>query len=293
MLETKNNKIMKSVKQLSMWVLWLAVIAAFPAIALADEVWSSNVGEIFYEKDAGSTAIFQYPTPGKANSKRRLFINRYVLDGNGKRGTYFGYWTDDNNNIGCEASVTDELGNKTNAFGRLTIKFTNETNGFWDFEAAMGTCFGEKVPSIRAKSSNTASLTPTPPPISTNGRVPRAVTLKLQSDKIPLSKADPAYSVQKLDIFPAIFLEVEFTDGTVGKFPDYQKDFATNIVFDDVANDPNDIIQVVYWDDGKGGKYPAQLTSTGKGVGIAYLTVAFRNAPGVTAYVKVEVVSGR
>ena len=33
MLETKNNKIMKGVKQVSMWVLWLAVIAVFPAIS--------------------------------------------------------------------------------------------------------------------------------------------------------------------------------------------------------------------------------------------------------------------
>jgi hypothetical protein len=115
-------------------------------------------------------------------------------------------------------------------------------------------------------------------------------------NRIPISKSDPAYTVEKLDIFPAIYLEVTFADGSKIGPHDYQKYFPSNVIFDDTTSDPNDIIQVVYWDVDSNnpqlGKYAAQLTSTGKGVGLAYLKVSFRNAPSVTAWVGVEVVSG-
>ena len=113
-------------------------------------------------------------------------------------------------------------------------------------------------------------------------------------NRIPMSRSDPAYTVGKLDIAPAIYLDVTFANGSKAG-PDYKKNFAQNIIFDDTSGDPHDIIKVVYWDvDSKNpqlGKYAAQLTSTGKGVGTASLKVSFRNAPGVTASVPVEVVS--
>ena len=143
----------------------------------------------------------------------------------------------------------------------------------------------------------------TPPPQVAPKRVPVAAELGLQSsllpgaqgrNRIPISRSDPAYSSEKLLISPAIYLDVTLSDGTRIGPHDYKKQFAGNTVFDDVTGDPSDLIRVVYWDvdsERPGlGKYAAQLTSTGKGVGTATLRVSFRDAPGVTASVPVEVV---
>ncbi|WAP67090.1 hypothetical protein [Jiella pelagia] len=127
------------------------------------------------------------------------------------------------------------------------------------------------------------------------GPVPSSAELKLQSDRLPMSRTDPAYTSYGLDLFPAIYLTVAMTDGSSDNGFDYKKANAGNVVFDDVSGDPYDLIKVVYWDvDANNpslGKYAAQLTSTGRGVGTASLSVSFRNAPGVTASVPVTVVS--
>ncbi|WP_373548443.1 formylglycine-generating enzyme family protein [Haliscomenobacter sp.] len=141
--------------------------------------------------------------------------------------------------------------------------------------------------------------------VQAQGKIPASAQLILQSgiqdgangrNRIPLNRTDPAYTVDFLDIAPSIRLDVTFTDGTNSNPNDFLKSSAQNLVFDDVSGDPNDIIQVSYWNvDDKNpgrGKYAAQLTSTGKGVGRAYLKVSFRNAPGVSAWAPVEVVSG-
>ena len=124
--------------------------------------------------------------------------------------------------------------------------------------------------------------------------VPIAAKLALQSDRIPLSTDDPAYTEQGLDKNPAIYLDVDFSDGSSQGY-DYKKFSASNIIFDDVSGDPDDIIQINYWDIDYAnpglGKYAAQLTSTGKGVGTAQLLVSFRDAPHVTASVTATVVS--
>jgi hypothetical protein len=124
--------------------------------------------------------------------------------------------------------------------------------------------------------------------------VPNTASLSLQSDILPLSVNDPAYHEQGLDINPAIFLNVGFTDGTT-QTKEYLQYSAENIVFDDVTGDPDDLIRVVYWnvdpDDPEQGTYGGQLTSTGKGVGTAKLLVSFRNAPHVTVSVDATVVS--
>ncbi len=135
------------------------------------------------------------------------------------------------------------------------------------------------------------------------GIVPVSAELSLQSgiqegangrNRLPLSRSDAAYTVRGLDISPAIYLEVTLSDGTQIGPHDYQTKFADNIIFDDVSGDPNDLIEIVWWNqESGGGKFAAQLTSTGKGVGSAYLKVSFKDAPHVTSSVLVEVVSGR
>ena len=125
---------------------------------------------------------------------------------------------------------------------------------------------------------------------------PVSAKLRLQSDKIPISRTDPAFTELQLDKNPAIYVDVTFTDGSSAGPHAYHNEVAENVVFDDTTGDPNDLIEVVYWDVDPSkpelGKYGAQLTSTGKGVGPATLRVSFRNAPGVSASVQAVVVSG-
>lgn len=133
--------------------------------------------------------------------------------------------------------------------------------------------------------------------------VPVSAELSLQSgiqegangrNRLPLSRSDAAHTVRGLDINPAIYLNVTLSDGTQIGPHDYQTKFADNIIFDDVSGDPNDLIKIVWWNQESGsGKFAAQLTTTGKGVGNAYLKVSFKDAPHVVSQVLVEVVSGR
>jgi len=135
------------------------------------------------------------------------------------------------------------------------------------------------------------------------GIVPVSAELGLQSgiqsganglNRLAINRNDAAHTVRKLMISPAIYLDVTLSDGTKIGPHDYQTKFADNIIFDDTSGDPNDLIEIIWWDqDSKNGKFAAQLTSTGKGVGSAYLKVSFKDAPHVTSQVLVEVVSGR
>lgn len=135
-------------------------------------------------------------------------------------------------------------------------------------------------------------------------KVPVSAKLSLQSgiqagangrNRIPLNRNDPAYTVDGLDINPAIYVYVTFSDGSTIGPHDYQTDYSDNLIIDDTSGDPNDLIKVSWWDKDSNnpslGKYAAQLTSTGNGVGNAYLKMSLRDAPNVTASVLVEVVS--
>ena len=158
MLETTKKQIMKKVNRVSMWVLWLAVFSAFPAIVLADESWTSNVGNIIWEKDVNNTAVFLYATPNVTKGKTRLFIRNLVPDTVGNRGSYTGYWTDDSQGELCEASLTDPIGTKTKRWGRFTITFervvkkTPEAENYaeWNWIGFMGNCFDEPSRKITA-----------------------------------------------------------------------------------------------------------------------------------------------
>ncbi|MDH5501690.1 MAG: hypothetical protein OEY72_11390, partial [Gammaproteobacteria bacterium] len=89
-----------------------------------------------------------------------------------------------------------------------------------------------------------------------------------------------------------IWLDVTMSDGTVFQNIQYQKQFPQNIVYDDAAGDPYDLIEIFYVKDGDGGML-SRLRPTGKGVGHATVKVSFRNAPGVTAAFQVSVVDSQ
>jgi hypothetical protein len=114
-------------------------------------------------------------------------------------------------------------------------------------------------------------------------------------NRLALNRTDPAYTVEGMSIITAIYLDVQFSDGTSIDFPNYQKEYADNIIFDDTSGDPDNIIEIIWWDKDSNnprlGEYAAQLTSTENGVGKAYLKMSLRDAPHVTASVLVEVVS--
>ncbi len=157
MLETTKKQIMKRVNRASILVLWLAVIAAFPAIVLADESWTSNVGDIIYEEDIGNTAVFLLAKPTYSTWKTRFFIFNLVPDVSGNRGTYTGYWTDNSKRGICEASLTDSMGTQTRSWGRFTITFEKpkgekKSNEFapWNWTGYTGSCFGEPNQKITA-----------------------------------------------------------------------------------------------------------------------------------------------
>ena len=164
-----------------------------------------------------------------------------------------------------------------------------------------GSCSNRAYPEhgdMRFTMGRAGQQSPPIPPVvprpTAGGSVPVSARLRLQSDRIPVSPSDPTYTEQRLDIVPAIYLDVVFSDGTTVGPHDYHKKFAGNVIFDDVTGDPNDIIKVSYWDLDSNrpdlGKFAAQLTSTGKGVGSATLKVSLRDAPGITAWVPVTVV---
>jgi hypothetical protein len=97
-------------------------------------------------------------------------------------------------------------------------------------------------------------------------------------------------------LFPAIYVTAKFDDNTSEEHF-YHKEFAENVIVDDVSGDPYDLIKIVEWpvdnNNKRGPKFAGQLTSTGRGTGKATLLLSFRNAPGVSASIAVEVVSGR
>ncbi len=124
------------------------------------------------------------------------------------------------------------------------------------------------------------------------GTIPASAKMRVMGDengtsRIPLNRH--ADRQEGIFISPALYLEVTFkNDGRSGPF--YQDEAPDNVIFDDVSGDPDDIIKLVNTPNAKGAETPGQVTATGNGVGTAYINVSFRNAPGVTASVAVEVV---
>ncbi len=144
------NKLGQGVVQISLCLLFVSV--AFVTSALADEVWKSNVGEIIYEKDFGTTAVFRYSTPGVVNSKTRLFINGLVPDIYGSansRGSYKGYWVDDSSRRTCESSLVSPMGIGSRSWGRFEISFSKH-GSWWAWSGQLGSCFDQPTDKINA-----------------------------------------------------------------------------------------------------------------------------------------------
>ncbi|AZV78430.1 hypothetical protein EBB79_11425 [Parasedimentitalea marina] len=241
-------------------------------------------GELTFEETVGEYTHWIWPNE---EGQESFFIYNPTGGRDGwSGGTYDGYFTVDMPEEilrPCGTTITDAFGYDAREWGSARMEWISSDEFILQKWRCNGTSLDLQVVGRYAWDQSTNE------PV-----VPIAARLSLQSDNIPLSVDDPAYTVQGLDKNPAIYLDVNFSDGTSGDY-EYKKFSASNIMFDDVSGDPNDIIQINYWDIDSNnpglGQYAAQLTSTGNGVGTAELLVSFRDAPYVTASVTATVVS--
>lgn len=268
-------------------------ISATIVLAFSSSVWADGYydlfgangdkwGEITYEKVQGEDTIWLWPNE---EGEVIFFIkNPQANRGDWSKGTYDGYFRVDMPEeiaAPCGYAIEDGNGDVATEWGTARIEWTGKD----EFTLRTWPCGGDLGLEVFARYGRDSADADVIAPVS--------AALSLQSDRIPISRQDRAFTVQGLDKNPAIYLVVEFSDGT-SKDYDYKKQAADNIIFDDVSGDPNDIIEVVWWDidsnDPSKGKYAAQLTSTGKGAGTATLNVSFHDAPQVTASVRATVV---
>jgi len=267
-----------------------AAIVALSGPALADGFYNiygpqgDKWGEITFQETVGENTVWTLPSE---DADATFFIKNPTGGQDGWSQAYYdGYYTIDVGDMDpepCSYAINDGYGGVSEQWGTARFRFTGADEFVMQtWECDSQTMQWEATAKYAWGESNEDVV------------VPVAATLGLQSDQIPLSYDDPAYTVQGLDKNPAIYLKVDFSDGT-SQDNDYQKFEAANIVFDDVSGDPNDIIQINYWDIDSNnpglGKFAAQLTSTGNGVGTAQLFVSFRDAPHVRAAVTATVVS--
>lgn len=125
-----------------------AGLAALPA--LADEVWSSEIGEIIYEDDIGEYAVLSFPGDG-GEVRYLAFIEGLGLNYD-DRGRHDGYWTGPSGDgfVSCPVSITDHTGESTDNWGRVEMIFLD--TGFPSaFIAQRGACFDPPVDALSAK----------------------------------------------------------------------------------------------------------------------------------------------
>lgn len=105
----------------------LALAAALPLAAAADEVWSLPSGnQIVYESDVGSTAVLSYK-PEQGLEDGFIFVPGLGGAYEG-RGTYKGYWVEaESAGDACPAALVDAEGNTWGRWGLIEIKFAKPT----------------------------------------------------------------------------------------------------------------------------------------------------------------------
>jgi hypothetical protein len=108
----------------------MMVVTTSPAIA--DEVWSSDYGNVIYQQDRGKTAIWTYGDSARGS----LFIDGLA----GKftnRDTYHGYWSQSTSKVRCETFREGRDGKPTYYWGNFRIQFLDP-----DFPSRWSASFG-------------------------------------------------------------------------------------------------------------------------------------------------------
>ena len=242
-------------------------------------------GEVAFMEVTGNDTVWVWDTE---EGDVTFFIhNPRGNQGDWSQGTYYGYYVlDMPDSIAppCRGrAIADGYGNRSTQWGDAVMDWSSQ-DGFVLAMSECGTGVPQQLSAAYAWGEEQATDV-----------VPVSAVLDLQSVYIPLSYDDPASTWTDVMYNPAIYLDVTFSDGSTYE-AHYNADIPENVIFDDVSGDPYDLISVEYWDVQTGnpsaGQYAAQLSATGNGTGVATLWVSLADAPGVTASVTVEVVSG-
>ncbi len=119
-------------------------VAACAAPALADEVWTTVIGDVVYERELPTgEAVLSYPVDdGTASGLAYIEGLAQTYEG---RGAFSGVWIEDDlpPADGCNVSISDpESGAPRNNWGRLELVFTEpDFPGGW--VAIRGDCFNQ------------------------------------------------------------------------------------------------------------------------------------------------------
>ena len=124
----------------------LALICALPAIAAADEVWNSDMGEIVYLADENGAAILSFTNVDAYPAE--LVIPG--LAGNyDSRGVHEGYWIGTGSGW-CDSFMARPGGEASTNWGRALVSF--DLPSFpTSFTLTLGDCFGPYSQVIRAE----------------------------------------------------------------------------------------------------------------------------------------------
>ncbi|MCI4643944.1 MAG: hypothetical protein MRY64_04090 [Hyphomonadaceae bacterium] len=128
----------------------MAATAMLAAPASADEVWSSEIGEIIYESDIDTSAVLSFPGDG-GGVRYLAFIDGLAFNYD-DRSRHDGYWTgpSGDGDVECAVSITDHTGETTDNWGRLEVMFV-ETGYPSAIVAQRGACFDAPEDMLVAK----------------------------------------------------------------------------------------------------------------------------------------------
>jgi len=126
-----------------------ALLTLGTAPALADEVWTSNVGPVMWETDLGETAVLRLDVAG-TGALVRMFVPGLATDMMGGRGAYTGVWVASDADEECVVEMVDPVSaRKSRYWGTFTITFVNE--GFpSDWAGVYGNCLQTPAEPIQA-----------------------------------------------------------------------------------------------------------------------------------------------
>ena len=119
------------------------------AAAQADEAWTSNEGDIFWETDrsnaAGDWAVFRMNDPDHAGRPLRIFVPG-LDEGRAERGDHLGYWTAYGESCwACPTRMIDAMGYVAPRWGQALVMF-GESGFPSGFTAELLPCFGGEAP---------------------------------------------------------------------------------------------------------------------------------------------------
>jgi hypothetical protein len=104
-------------KTLLSYLAFLATIA-ITSPAIADEVWSSDYGNVIYQVDRGKTAIWSYGDSARGS----IFIDGLAGKFNA-RDNYYGYWSQSKSSVRCDTFREGRDGKPTYYWGSFRVQF--------------------------------------------------------------------------------------------------------------------------------------------------------------------------